>query len=40
MLRSTELEPARQFLDSRINSIAPTLRPILRAYAADHGIPV
>lgn len=40
MLRSTELEPARQFLDSRINSTAPTLRPILRAYAADHGIPV
>ena len=40
MLRSTDLEPARRFLDSRINGTAPTLRPILRAYAADHGIPV
>lgn len=40
MLRSTDLEPARLFLDSRVNSATATLRPILRAYAADHGIPV
>jgi phosphotransferase system enzyme I (PtsP) len=38
MLRSTDMEQTRLFLENRLNSTAPTLRPLLRAYAADHGI--
>ena len=38
MLRSTDLEQTRLFLENRLNSTTATLRPLLRAYAADHGI--